>query len=388
MSDAHHVLTIGEGQAGISARCQGYHFDLEPIFVHCESLRRHPDRAILMCQHQVRLLAPGELMLARESGFYLIIQSCIGSAADALANEVNLALLALFFGTDSLNGISALFRPVAYGEMLEAGIAAALPAPIPAAAKADESLLLMRFTQGRDLKSGFLPMLNLQREAPSIYMCGAVSKRGGQTVFGTSVFRDCDPKDRPALDVAMLEYGLGFARQIVPTKYAAAVCCGVSFETLAWSRGRQLYLQALRAAGMAANPFFIIKIEDVPLGTTSARLAELVAMVRPLVRRVFVQLPDCEIGLMQSGHIGAAGLCITLPPNASPPTIVRLANQLRRAAMVQQALSCVDGMEGGQALPLLRALGIRFAAACPDDRSIQLGGFPLEAECSSRSCAA
>jgi hypothetical protein len=219
-------------------------------------------------------------------------------------------------------------------------------------------------------------------------MCGAVGKRGGQTVFGASVFRDCDPKDRPALDAAILEYGLEFARQIVPTKFAAAICAGVSFETLAWSRGRQLYLQALRTAGMAGNPFLIIKIEDVPIGTTSARLAELVAMVRPFVRRVFVQLPDCEIGLMQSGHIGAAGLCITLPSSASPPIIVRLANQLSRAAMVQQALSCVDGMEGSQAIPLLRAAGIRFAAACPDDRSIQLGGFPLDAEYSSRACAA
>ena len=159
------------------------------------------------------------------------------------------------------------------------------------------------FARGGDLKSGFLPMLNLQREGPSIYMCGAVGKHAGRTVFGASVFRDCDPKTRPALDAAMLGYGLGFARQIVPTGFAAAICVGVSFETLAWSRGRQLYLQALRVAGTAENPFLIIRIRDVPPGTTTGRLAELVAMIRPVVRRVLGQLPDCEIGLMQSGCI-------------------------------------------------------------------------------------
>jgi hypothetical protein len=122
MNGPDQGFAIGEDQAGISAGCLGYHFDLAPILAHCESLRRYPDGALVMCQHQVRLLAPGDLFLARDSGFYLIIQTCIGAAADALANEVNLALLSLFLGTDTLSGIAALFRPVAYGEMLEAGV--------------------------------------------------------------------------------------------------------------------------------------------------------------------------------------------------------------------------------------------------------------------------
>ena len=51
---------------------------------------------------------------------------------------------------------------------------------------------------------------------------------------------------------------------------------------------------------------------------------------------------------------------MTLPPNASPTTVVRVANQVNRAALVQRAVSCVDGMPGDMAVPLLRAAGIRF----------------------------
>lgn len=374
-----------DGQASVPADCRGYYFDLAPVLAHCDLLRRHPDRAMVMCQHQVKLIAPGEVMLPRDQGFFLVILNHTGPAADALANEVNLALLALFFGTDALDGIAALFHPVTHGQLLEAGVSAALPPS--AAAKPVAADPAMRIWQGADLKSGILPMHNLQREGASIYMCGPVGKRAGRTAFGSAIFKDCDPKDRPALDAAMLEHGLGFARQIVPTKFVAAICCGVGFETLAWSRGRQTYLQALRKADVAANPLVIIRIEDVPPGTTSGRLAEMVGALRPLARRVFVQMPDCGVSLMTSGNIGAAGLCATLPDKASAPEIVRIATKLQRAGLVQQAVTCVDNMADDQAMTLLRSAGIRFAAARPDDSSIKLGGFALEGELSSAYAA-
>jgi hypothetical protein len=401
VSGPDHVLTIGYDQAGISAGCQGYYFDLAPILAHCESLRRHPDRAIVMCQHQVRLLAPGDLLLARDSGFYLIVQSCTGAAADALANEVNMALLALFFGTDSLSGIAALFRPVAYGEMSEVG---ALPTPQAVAPTAEivasstrpsvfEALnrnpdplahLAQYALPGYEgLKSGFLPMFNIQRDTPLIHMCGAVARRNGQLVFGPAALLDCAPKDRPSLDEAMLEYSLGFTRQIVPTKFTAAISTSVSYETLAWSRGRQIYQKALRAADVVNNPFLVVKIDEVPPGTPPSRLAEIVATVRPFVKRVVLHLPDSDFGLIQSGQIGAAALCATLPANATPTAIARFAARLNRVAMGQQALSCVDGIDNFSALPLLRAAGIRFAAGRADENSLHLGN-PLDVLLSAR----
>lgn len=393
-----------DGHVAITAHCPAYYFDFGHIFSRCEALRQHPERVALMCQNRVRTIAPGELMLPREQGFFLVVQTRMGAAADALANEISAALMQLFFGSDSLDGLAALFRAVPYEEMCETGIA--MPAPQAAASAAPIAAVVphpesARFP-GRNpdplahlaqsalpgfegLKSGFLPMFNIQREAPPIYMCGAVARRHGQILFGPAALRDCAPKDRPSLDEAMLEYSLGFTRQVVPTKFTAAISTSVSFETLAWSRGRQLYQRALRNADAMNNPFLVVKIDDVPPGTPAARLAEIVATVRPFVKRVVLHLPGTDIGLMQSGQIGAAALCATLPAAATPPAIVRFATWLNRTAMDQQALACVDGIDNPNALPLLRAAGIRFAAGCADESSVHLGN-PLDI--SPASCAA
>jgi hypothetical protein len=402
VSGPGNVIAIGGCQTGVTPSSRGYHFDLTPVLAHCESLRRHPERAIVMCQHQVRLLAPGELLLARDSGFYLIVQSCTGTAADALANGVNMALLALFFGTDSLNGIAALFRPVTYGEMSEVGIALATPQAVAPTAQVlaagtrpssfdalnrnpDPLAHLAQYALPgyEGLKSGFLPMFNIQRDTPLIHMCGAVARRHGRLVFGPVALRECASKDRPSLDEAMLEYSLGFTRQIIPTKFTAAISTSVSYETLAWSRGRQVYQKALRTADVVNNPFLVVKIDEVPPGTPPSRLAEIVATVRPFVKRVVLHLPDCDFGLIQSGQIGAAALCATLPANATPLAIARFAARLNRVAMGQQALSCVDGIDNFGALPLLRAAGIRFAAGCADENSLHLGN-PLDGLLSAR----
>ena len=149
-----------------------------------------------------------------------------------------------------------------------------------------------------------------------------------------------------------------------------------------------MYQGALRAAGVADNPFVIVKIEDVPPGTPASRLGEIVATVRPFVKRVFVRLPDTEIALTQGGYIGAAGFCVALPPKATPPTIVRVAAWLARVCTGQHAISGVEGAHGEHAMPLLRAAGIRFASAYPDDSSIKFGNFPMGGEYSSPARAA
>ena len=57
----------------------------------------------------------------------------------------------------------------------------------------------------------------------SIFLSGVVSRREGRLAFGSGALRGCDPKARPWVDVAALEYSLDFAFQIVPTKFAAAI---------------------------------------------------------------------------------------------------------------------------------------------------------------------
>jgi hypothetical protein len=391
MSSGHFLSQDVQPQGDL--RGAAFYFDFAPVFERREKWRNDPERVALMCKNRVHAVAPGEWMIPQPGGFFLVMQTRAGAAAEALANDVNLALLELFFGTEAL--AAKLFRAVPYSEIVAAGLAApAITAATPGAACAPGPTATTDaahpascdFVQpekaaarrGARFEPGFLPMLNLQRESPTIFQCGVIDRRDGHTLFGAAALKDYDPKARPEVDVMMLEYSLGIARQIVPSKFAAAICTSVSYETLAWSKGRQLYQNALRNVGDA--PLLIVKIEDVPPGTPGSRLAELVAMVRPFVKRVFVQLPCSDIGLMQNGHIGAAGLCMTLPANATPPAMVRLAAWLNRAANAQQAISCVEGVDNAKDLPLLRAAGVRFAAgrACDDNIHLDL---PLGGEC-------
>lgn len=371
-----------DGRPAIDPGSPAYFFDLAPVLARCEGLRRNPERATLMCRNHVRQRAPGELMIPRDNGFFLVVQTCSGAAADTVARDISLTLLELFFGADCFEEIPALFRPVTHVEMVAAGVGVtarpgrspdtstnpSVPTPTRLAAPSKPEIFA-------GLEFGFLPMLNLQNEAVSVYMCGIVSRREERTVFGADALAGCEPKVRPWLDMAALDHSLDLLGRIEPAKFAAAICTPVSFETMAWSRGRQLYQQALQSAGVADNPFLIVRIEDVPPGIPAARLAEIVAMVRPFVKRVFLHLPDMPAVTALGGHIGAAAFCMTLPTNASPPAVVRIATGLVRVSAMQQALPCVTGATPGMR-PLLRAAGVRFAAGAHDDFLRQEGIFP------------
>lgn len=344
-----------------------FHFDFDPVIARSRALSANPERVQLICEPCVRRLAPADIFIAEERGFFLIVQSCAGTAAEALAHEINVALLELFFGTEVLTGLGTICRRASFSEV-EAKLGRSMPRPPPPrpATDAVEADPLARLaTSGMDkfdgLKTGFLPMINMRNGQASIFWCGAIRNTGKNTLFGSAALAGLDSRDRAPMDEAILEYSLGYARRMQPVEGAVAIGTSVSFETLAWSRGRQLYQKALRAANQAHNPFFLVKIEDIPPGTPAARLAELTAVVRPFVRRVFLELPEMKPGAFRNGYLGASGLVAALPQQADPHALSRLMGDLSQVAGLQQALACVTGAENA-ALALARKTGIRFAA--------------------------
>ena len=354
-----------------------FYFDLTAVLTRCPSAMRNPDRLKLMCEHVVERIAPAEVILFKDGGFFLMVQSCDGPAADILAGAVNFALIKLFFGTECIsdNNLPSIFRSVPVAEIIATGMALPRTPKLPDAIRKAEQASFERMQkdpllhlaesgmpQYYGLSRGFLPVYNLQRGTASVFFCTPIRTIGGKVLSGTAALTNIDPRDRPSLDNLMLQHSLYFARQIVPTKHATMVGATVSYETLATSRGRQLYQHALRTANVANNPFFIVKIDDIPAGTPVNRLSEIVAMVRPFVKRVFVQLPDCEFDLIRAGNIGVSGLGVSLSPNATLATVARTATWLQRTAAAQNAVSCLDSINRQAELDLARRAGIRFAA--------------------------
>jgi hypothetical protein len=358
--------------------CPVFYFDFAPVLARSAALRRNPERLALMCENCVKRLAPGGIMLAEDSGFFLVVQSAAGSAADALTHEINIALLELFFGADALaQSLGSICRKASLQEISDRGIAlpaaAASAAPVPARLVRPSQLEMIeadplaRLAQGGvpgydGLSTGFVPLINLRSDIASLYLCGAVRRHEGKNLFGATALAGTAPQDRASLDEAMLEYSLGFARAMPPTKSAVAIIAPVNFETLAWSRGRQLYQKALRAADAVHNPFLLVKIEGVPSGTPAARLAEVVAMVRPFVRHVFLELPAWNPALLRGGLMGVSGFMTPLPPSDDLAVSGRTMAGLVQLATGQQAVACVTGIEGVNQLALARSAGVRFAA--------------------------
>jgi hypothetical protein len=349
-----------------------FSFDFSPVMKHCDSLRRHPERVMLMCQNQVRSIAPDELVIPHSKGFSLIVQTRTGLAAEILASDVHLALLQRLFGTKSPPDIEPIFRAVPRrGRRLSASNRMTAPsvpmAPVEDRRKAKTPARTTPSMSFGDavFKPGLVPMVNLQHEGPPIYLCGPTSVRDGRSLFGADALRYCHEQYRPSVDIAMLEFSLRLASSRAPGRFAIATA--VSYETLAWSRSRQLYQDAFQGRNASDNSNIVIMIDDVPNGIPASRMAEIAASLRPVARRIFAQLPDRDCNLAASCSVGLTGLCAALPARMTAPQTAQIAGRLKQAAAVQHAVSCIIGAEGSSTIGQLRCAGIHFAARRPDD---------------------
>ncbi|HWC62253.1 MAG TPA: hypothetical protein VG501_01440, partial [Rhizomicrobium sp.] len=366
-------------------------FDFSRVMDRSESLRQNPGRAALMCQAQVRQIAPGEVVIPTENGFHLVVRTRSGAAAGALASEINRALLRRLFGAEAANGMPAMFHAPGQSRGQQAVLPLvrnAPPAKRPvffARDNRDNPLAFEPRAQSvsetastaasgwPDFKPGYIPVFHLRQKASPMHLCGAVSFRNGRSLFGADALRYCHPDYRPSMDMAMLRYGLTLLPQAVRGKDVSGIVTGASYETLAWSKTRQAYLEILRTARLAENAPFIVKLDDVPRGTTARSLADILAVLKPLVGRVFIHLPDRDTSLAREACLGAAGFCTSITPKTELPDVAVIAQRLEQVAFAQRALSCILGAGDNATLRLLHGTGCALAAKHPDHGGIQLG---------------
>ncbi len=386
-----------------------FHFDLTPVLEHCDSaIGRNHDWLQLMCERHIAKIAPKEIVLFKDNGFFLVVQSCSGGASLAVANTVNVALLKHFFGTESLRPeLGTLFRVATrceLGEDVPPEIFQKIASPEQVSEPAvrngasvgdtakDTDLFFRLDASGitgcSGLRTAFVPVYDLRRNTPTTFFCAPVSADISGSVIGAKALKNIDPRDRPWLDEALLKQAIDLTRQIAKADFVAAIGVSVSYETLSWSRGRHLYQSALRGADAMANPFLLIKIEDIPVGTPLTRIAEVVGAIRPFVRRIFLHLPESEMRSLESGNIGMSGVVGTLPDDVTPRTSVKIATSLMRVANAQRAFPCMHGVNSEQSLGLVRAAGIRFASGRALGLDLLCDGRPLKMIGSlARGCA-
>jgi hypothetical protein len=361
-----------------------FYFDLEPALA-CAgpTMLRNPNRLEIVCDHCVNSVTQCDDMIFAGTGFYLIVNSCDEPQASQLASQISASLLKCFFGTGEppTEALKVLFRRPTEEEFVHLAGTGVGAIPVTTvkvtaveqpelrgdapAGKSDDTDLLRELSangvnRSEGFRFGFAPVHDLRRGTLPTFFCETVRLNDPKTPIERGNVSSIGSREFPRYDQAMLLHALTFSRRLNDAGIIAAVGVSVSFETLAWPKGRQYYWNALRAANCAENPFLIVRIDMIPPGTPHARLAELVAAVRAETKRVFVHLPDDGLNMLQDARLGAAGYVLSSRAGMTNEEVSARAIRLANLCNTHQALSCIDRIPDRRTAVRVHAAGVRL----------------------------
>lgn len=364
---------------GLSARPL-FFFDLEPVLERAgPTMLRNPARLEIVCEHCIRAVTQFDAAIFTATGFYLVVTSCNEPQATQLACHISAALLKCFFGAADapIEELTALFRRPSAAEV--SPLAAAVESAAPAQSATDDAIVFADEAPAAPFKGdpldelerrgvntragfrlGFAPVHDLRKGTLPTFFCMPVRLADREIAYQRDGFAGIGPREFPRFDRAMLGHTLAFSRRLNGAGIVAAVGASVSFETLASSRGRSLYLEALRKAQCANNPYLIVKIDMIAPGTPYVRLLELVSVVRPLAKRVFVHLPESDLAVIEQANLGAAGYVLSSRPGMTYVEIAAQCLRFAKSCNALGALSCVDRIPDDTTADLVRTAGVRF----------------------------
>jgi hypothetical protein len=166
---------------------------------------------------------------------------------------------------------------------------------------------------------------------------------------------------------------IGYAKRFSDAKLMAAIACTVAHSTLTNPRARKDVIDRLTAAkGATSTP--LIKIELIPPGTPTFRLAEVVQYLKAAVRLVFVSIDELqERATWNPGAVGASGLGILLKSEDDAASVRVKAQRLNALCSSQGAVSFVDGVYLAEVAQVLAEENVRFGTG----PALSLSVFPL-----------
>jgi hypothetical protein len=341
-----------------------FFFDLEAVLRRAKSRWLNDrDRLKTICERQVRNVAPQDLLVFSSGGFFLI--SASGAEADAhiRAGQVNLGLLQLFFGAESLSTdqMVTMFRSATPEEVRSANPHFKMPKRAQEAAEGEKAPPVIE-----SLQFAFAPVEDFRTGRTSTLFCMPFRRTAFGTLYGYRALSD-SLRDSPAFDLQALDHSVALTRRLIQASLYAAVGASVGYETLSRPRWRRAYQEKLREMQAIDNPLLLLKIDAIPVGITASRLADLIHCLKPCAKRIFVHLPERTMPLSQTGLLGASGFVFSLSRGLSPDQVTEETNRLIRFSVGQGALSSIDNIETHNQWDLVRAAGARFGAWAPNE---------------------
>lgn len=341
-----------------------FFFDLEAVLQRAKSRWLNDrDRLKTICERQVRNVAPHDLLVFSSGGFFLISAAGAESDAHIRAGQVNLSLLQLFFGAESLSAdqMVTMFRTATTEEVRCANPRFKMPRRAEKKAAKEENPSVVE-----GLQFAFTPVEDFRTGRTSTLLCTPFRRSAFGTLYGYRALSD-SLKESPAFDLQALDHALSLTRRLIQSGLYAAVGASVGYETLSRPRWRRAYQEKLRETRALDNPLLLLKIDAIPVGITASRLADLIHCLKPCAKRIFVHLPERTMPLSQTGLLGASGFAFSLNRGLPPDQVTEETNRLIRFCMGQGALSSIENIETHTQWDLVRAAGARFGTWAPSE---------------------
>ncbi|HVP85597.1 MAG TPA: hypothetical protein VMS78_12840 [Rhizomicrobium sp.] len=188
----------------------------------------------------------------------------------------------------------------------------------------------------------FRPIWDLRHDAISSFSLNAIAETDQTRALGEARAdrSQLNPDELTAIDLAAVKYGLETLTYLFQRKSRFIMHLPVSYETLASSRARPQFLDAIKSFAPELRRYIAFELHDLPSGVPQSRLSALVTMLNPFGRGAIASVQARRVGSLSLRGCGLLGTAVELDPVGLPEAemFVRIGNFRERAHMAGEQL--------------------------------------------------
>lgn len=183
----------------------------------------------------------------------------------------------------------------------------------------------------------FRPLWDLRHDAISSFSLNAIPETDQSRSLGEARAdrSQLTPEELTAIDLASVKHGLETLTYLFQKQNRFILHLPCSYETLASSRARPQFLDAIKSFAPELRRYIAFELHDLPSGVPQSRLSALVTMLNPFGRGVIATIRAQRAGSMSLRGCGLLGTAVELEPAGLPESeiFVRIGNFRERAHM-------------------------------------------------------
>ncbi|MGD0189868.1 MAG: hypothetical protein ABSD74_03910 [Rhizomicrobium sp.] len=210
------------------------------------------------------------------------------------------------------------------------------------------------------LKLALFPVWELRKSSSSLLFLLPWSSSGRAPIMGRRALEGVTDTLIADIETMLLHAAAACATRIQETEKVCAIGVGVSYATLAGFNTRIRYVTALQKIRVPPSSPIMLKIEQIPAGTPSSRIAELVAMLRFPNLRLVLEFQTLAAVRDLDVMIAAAGYGGPMPANADAALAHSLSEKLVQRATSQKGFAFVDRLDSVIHTSSAYSAGVRF----------------------------